>query len=135
MSSAAIQQITYFITSEWPVLAKRKRLTFRVSYDAGYNVINAVPLGKQAPLSRCCMRTVVFVFTQNIDEGGYVRCTDPFCTRSTIDTFAMSEQLIHSLFTVGLRFEELPLVRESNLMESRHLQQGLTKPKHVSKRY
>ena len=59
----AINMIRMFILSEWPVLAKRRRLTFRVSFDAINQVFNAIPLGKEAPLSRCCMRNVNFIFS------------------------------------------------------------------------
>ena len=34
VTSDAINLIKLFIQSEWPILAKRKRLTYRVSYDA-----------------------------------------------------------------------------------------------------
>jgi len=57
-----IDSIANFIKTQWPVLAKKKRVTYRVSYDAVNQVINAVPLGKEAPLSSCCMRNVIFVF-------------------------------------------------------------------------
>ena len=85
------------------MLAKRKRITYRVSYDVTSQVFNAVPLGKEAPLSRCCMRNVNFVFGNSPGAAGQVLCMDPFCARATLDTFEMTPQLIHSLFSRGLK--------------------------------
>ena len=91
VTSDAINLIRLFIQSEWPVLAKRKRLTYKVCYDATNLIFNTVPLGKEAPLSHCCMRNVNFVFSSSVLEGGKVLCTDPFCMKSTLDTFEMTE--------------------------------------------
>ena len=101
----AINLVRSFIKDEWPVLARKKRLTYRVSYDADDQVFNTIPLGKEAPLSYCCMRNVNFVFPRSLEGGaGKVLCTDPFCANSTLDTFSMTEQLIHGLFNRGLYY-------------------------------
>lgn len=102
VSSNAVQLIKLFCRNEWPILAKRKRLSYRVSYDFGSQVFNAVPLGKDAPLSRCCMRNVNFVFGNSHGAAGRVLCMEPFCAKATLDTFEMTPQLIHSLFSQGL---------------------------------
>ena len=49
------------------------------------------------------MRNVNFVFSSNIAEGGKVFCTDAFCTKNVLDTFQMTDQLIHGLFSRGLK--------------------------------
>ena len=110
VTSDGIGLIQNFIRQEYPILAKRKRMTFRVSFDPNSQVFNTVPLGKDAPLSRCCMRNIKFVFSQRIEEGGSkIYCTDPFCTKSIIDSFAATEQFIQSLFTRGINRLELPM--------------------------
>ena len=78
-------------------------MTFRVSHDSTENLLNTVILGKQAPLSKCCMRTLIFVFPSRANESGRVDCSEPFCTKKTIDTFNMPESLVHSLFIRGIR--------------------------------
>ena len=88
VKNEAINLIKLFIKAEWPVLGRRKRLTYRVSYDSKDQIFNTVLLGKEAPLSHCCMRNVNFVFEKNLQPGaGKVLCMDPFCANNTIDTF------------------------------------------------
>lgn len=66
VTGEAIHHITCFIKSEWPCLSKRRRITYRVSYDRANDVFNTVPLGKEAPLSKCCMRNISFVFSRRL---------------------------------------------------------------------
>ena len=49
------------------------------------------------------MRNVNFVFGHSPEVGGQVLCMEPFCAKATMDTFQMSPQLIHSLFSQGLK--------------------------------
>ena len=59
VTSLQESEIKDFILQRWPVLT-RKRPTWRISFDTTYrdNTFNTVLLGKDAPLSKCCMRSV-----------------------------------------------------------------------------
>ena len=61
-----------------------------------------MPLGKDAPLSRCCMRNIKFVFSRRSQQGGQIVCTNPFCAKITIDTFDLAEEMVYGLYTRGL---------------------------------
>ena len=69
----------------------KKRITYRVAYDGVQDVINSVPLGKEAPLSKCCMTYLNFVFTRDVKIGGKVVCTNSLCTKGILDRFEISE--------------------------------------------
>ena len=82
VTAEANSLIKNFIRGKWPVLAKKRGLKYRVSYDYAKKVFNAVLIGKQAPLSYCCKRSVIFTFSNKNTtdpECGKVLCSNPFC--------------------------------------------------------
>ena len=82
-------EIKDFILQRWPQL-NRKRFIWRISYISSYqgNTYNTVLLGKDAPLSKCCMRSVNIQFNDQI--GGKVVCLDSLCASNPLDTFELT---------------------------------------------
>lgn len=95
VTDEAKYKIKSFIREEWPIMAKRKGLKYRTSFDKTKSVFNTVLVGKEMPLSYCCKRNVTFVFPQKCSTNiGHVFCSNPFCAIRNVDTFAMSANLI-----------------------------------------
>ena len=90
-------EIKDFILQRWPQLNRRKFI-WRIAFSSSYqgSMYNTVLLGKEAPLSKCCMRSVNIQFNEQI--GGKVVCLDSLCANNPLDTFEFSATMQAKLF-------------------------------------